>query len=61
MDKLTKNRTCSVCGKEIKCDCYFYDYGIVKLDNSGETYLEFDACPVCRNQIVRSVKALLKD
>lgn len=54
-------RQCSFCGKPIKCDCWYADYGIVKLDNSGETPVEFDACEECLEKIVKTVKDLFRD
>ncbi len=53
-------RKCNVCGKPVEVDCWYSDYGLVKLDNSGTTYIEFDACPECLKKIVGLIKNELK-
>ena len=47
MEDLTLNRKCHICGKPLRCDCYYADYGLVKLDGQGHTQIEFDVCPKC--------------
>lgn len=47
MDSPTLNRKCHICGKPLRCDCYYADYGLVKLDGQGHTQIEFDVCPKC--------------
>lgn len=32
-----RKRHCHVCGKPLTCDCYYADYGLVKLDGCGHT------------------------
>lgn len=54
-------RHCHVCGKPLTCDCYYSDYGLVKLDGRGHTYIEFDACHDCLTKIVETVKGTFKN
>ena len=57
-----RKRHCHVCGKPLTCDCYYADYGLVKLDGCGHTYIEFDACPDCLNKVLVAMKqALIKE
>ena len=60
MDSPTLNRKCHICGRPLRCDCYYADYGLVKLDGQGHTQIEFDACPKCLEQVVFKVKEMLK-
>ncbi len=57
---LNLKRNCSVCGKMLMCDCYYSDYGLVKLDGRGHTYIEFDACPDCLNKVIEGIKQTFK-
>lgn len=52
-------RTCKVCGKEVETDTHYFEYALVRTDNSGETFVEFDACPNCLNKIVDAISTLL--
>lgn len=54
-----RKRHCHVCGKPLTCDCYYADYGLVKLDGCGHTYIEFDACPDCLNKVLVAMKQVL--
>ncbi len=54
-----RKRHCHVCGKPLTCDCYYADYGLVKLDGCGHTYIEFDACPDCLNKVLVAMKQAL--
>ena len=60
MKNPTLSRKCHICGKPLRCDCYYADYGLVKLDGQGHTQIEFDACPKCLEQVVFKVKEMLK-
>lgn len=52
-------RTCKVCGKEVDTNCCYNEYGLVRLDDSDEAFVEFDACPDCLSKIVDAIKTLL--
>lgn len=58
---IRKTRKCSFCGRPILCKCWFSDYGIVKLNVSGEMLVGFDACEECLEKIVKTVKDLFHD
>lgn len=60
MTEPTLKRHCSVCGKPLTCDCYYSDYGLVKLDGQGHTRIEFDACPECLDKVVEAIKQTLR-
>lgn len=60
MDDLTLNRRCHICGKPLRCDCYYADYGLVKLDGQGHTHIEFDACPECLERVVSGIRVMFK-
>lgn len=60
MNNPALNRKCHICGNPLRCDCYYADYGLVKLDGQGHTQIEFDACPKCLEQVVSKVKEMLK-
>lgn len=59
MENLTKDRPCSVCGEVIKCKCFYSDYGLVKLDNSGDLFVVFDACPKCLGKVIDEFKKII--
>ena len=56
--ELTKNRNCDFCGKPLECDMILKDYGIVKLDGSGDTIIEFDACEECLAALKTKIKSM---
>lgn len=56
MEHLTKSRRCDFCGSELKCDCFYHDYTLCKCDNSGKTFVDFDACPECLETIVNLIQ-----
>lgn len=55
-----EKRSCSFCGKIVPCACLYSDFGLVKLDNSGRTYLEFDACQDCLEKVLNKVREDIK-
>lgn len=61
MTEPTLKRHCSVCGKSLTCDCYYSDYGLVKLDGQGHTRIEFDACPECLSKVIDGIKKMFKN
>lgn len=60
MDDFHLKRHCHVCGKPMTCDCYYSDYGLVKLDGQGHTRIEFDACPDCLGKVITTIEQELK-
>ena len=56
MEYLTKNRKCSFCRTEIKCDCFYHDYVLTKFGGRGTAYLDFDACENCLKDIVKMIQ-----
>lgn len=60
MEDLTLDRKCHICGKPLRCNCYYADYGLVKLDGQGHTQIEFDACPEYLGWVVSEIKMALK-
>ena len=48
-------RICDVCGKVIEAPESGFvcqEYGIVRLDGSGQLFLQFDACPQCFKKLI---------
>jgi len=60
MEDMTLDRKCHICGKPLRCDCYYADYGLVKLDGQGHTQIEFDACPECLGRVVSQIRGMIK-
>lgn len=59
MEHLSKTRTCCICGKTIKCECFYSDYALCVCNGSGKTFVEFDACDKCIDSIVKEVKRIV--
>lgn len=60
MEYPTLNRRCWFCGRELKCDCFYHDYALCKCDNSGKTYLSFDACPDCLHNVTNTIGNMIR-
>lgn len=60
MEHLTKSRRCCFCGEALKCDCFYHDYVLCKCDNSGKTYLDFDACPECLRKVENTIGNMIR-
>lgn len=56
-----KKRVCDFCGKEIRSiNIIGPEYAVVRLDNHGETFSEFDACPECLSKICEEIQQQIK-
>lgn len=50
---------CDFCGKAIKDPISQFggaDYGLIPFNNSGEVYVDFDACDECLKKIISNIQ-----